>query len=121
MNLILCKAYSSVCPAVTVAAHHLCAKISMKWYVQYIRFEASMESLSCAAFMDIYLDFISTFLAVHLECKYFECSYLNTPFHLLFHWELGCLLKYSIHSFHHLCRKLKTVSMKSDGLDLRKL
>lgn len=38
-----------------------------------------MESLSCV-FTDICLDYISTLLAMQLECKDFNCSYWIMPF-----------------------------------------
>lgn len=117
--MILTKTYSSIWPEVEMAVHHLSTKIPVKWYVQYIRFEVSMDSLSCAFFMDICLDCISMLLAMQLECKYFGSVAIR--FCLLFAILLGVgiyFIKYWICNYHHPCRKLNTFSLNSDVLDL---
>ena len=101
-----------------MAVHHLPTKIAMKRYGQYIGFEVSVGSLSCAAFLDICLDRISTLLGMQLECKYFGSVAVGL---CVFAVLLGVgiyLMKYWIHNCPHPCRKLKVFPLNSDVSDL---
>lgn len=59
--------------------------------MQHIRFGVNVDSWSCAFFMHICLDCISTLWAMQMECKYFGSSYWIMPFVCHFR-ESWCLL-----------------------------